>query len=209
MLELPSEPWLARSLRVPCALASATRPCPPSALSEREHEHHRRLGGERRAAVWLRGRSAWKALLRRFGEDEDTARFALPSARFSVTHSGRSSVVVGVPEGHALGIGVDLEQGRVPRAAAARFFLRHSEELALLDLDPARRGRWRLCLWTVKEAVFKADPANRDRILTDYRLSAPLAWSGLARAVHGAAAIRYACFSLPCGALSVAVLPFR
>lgn len=194
-------------LRIPCRLGGADRACSRSALSPGERELHDELHTEACRQCWLRGRAAWKRLLRELGEDPDTARFSLPSPRFSLTHAAGLSLVAGVPPGSALGVGIDLELDRAPSAAAARFFLTEVERRAVSALGSRELGSTLLRLWTIKEAVFKADPSNRGRILSDYRLAAPLAAAGVARSVDHGVAIRYSSHAVPGGFLTVAVLP--
>lgn len=73
-----------------------------------------------------------------------------------------------------LGIGIDSELPRPLDPAVARFFLRADE--VDLATDPDRCLRW----WTVKEALFKADPNNADTRLLDYHLQHPASDSALA-----------------------------
>ena len=211
------ESELTRRLGVPLFLAGARRPCPPGRLSPLEREELRGLQGAQRRATWLRGRRAWKRLLERLGQDADTARLRLPSARFSLTHGAGLALAAGVPAGSAAGLGLDLERERQPHAlpraqrarreAMARFFLDDDEREALASVPASRRAALLLQLWTVKEAVYKADPGNRGRILLDYHLVAPLAAVGVARALDRALAFRYASLPVPGGFLSVAIVP--
>jgi acyl carrier protein len=91
----------------------------------------------------------------------DPVGYRFPHPRASVTHTGRAGVAAVLVGGSAAGVGVDLEDQPVP-PAAARFYLRDDEPHD--DL---------LRLWTVKEAMFKADPANATRLLRDYRADDP------------------------------------
>ena len=71
------------------------------------------------------------------------------------------------------GIGIDLEGRRQIRKEAARFFLSEKE------LEWFRRQNevsHLLRLWTVKEALYKANPKNEDTGLADYVLEHP-GWS--------------------------------
>jgi phosphopantetheinyl transferase len=87
----------------------------------------------------------------------------MPHPRLSLSHSGDLAVAVGLREAYAAGVGVDLERDRDVPPRAARFFLSESED------RPADQ-RLLLELWTVKEAVFKADLDNAGRLLRDYRV---------------------------------------
>src|SRR5688500_8593893 len=75
------------------------------------------------------------------------------------------------------GVGVDIETGRRPPPRMARFFLTRKERRCLGQPSPEQLLR----LWTVKEALFKADPLNHRRVLADYALDDPLADAGCAR----------------------------
>jgi acyl carrier protein len=89
-------------------------------------------------------------------------RWRFPHPRASVTHTERAGAAAVLVSGPASGVGVDLEHDRPVSPAMTRFYLRDDEPPG----DPLR-------LWTVKEAMFKADPGNATRLLRDYRVSDP------------------------------------
>ena len=91
--------------------------------------------------------------------------YRFPHPLVSVTHTPRAGAAAVLVDGPAAGIGVDLEHDRPVSPRMARFYL-HDDEL-----PRDRVGLLRL--WTVKEAMFKADPANHDRMLRDYRADDP------------------------------------
>ena len=104
------------------------------------------------------------------------------------------------------GLGVDLEIGRVVPDEAARFFLSAAERARL----PSAPGSELLRLWTVKEAVFKADLHNDGRGLLDYQLADARAAQGVAHACAELdIEIRYVSIALPGGFLSAAVAHHR
>lgn len=108
------------------------------------------------------GRDALRLAAALAGLPADPARIRFPHPRVSVTHTeraGAAAVLLGGPGG---GVGVDLEHDRTVRPRMARFYLRDDEVGA--DL---------LRLWTVKEAMFKADQHNATRLLRDYRTKDP------------------------------------
>ena len=170
-----------------------TEPLAVGELSAGERAAFDRLTGELRRRDWLLGRAALKRLLG--GADTSTVRF--PHPRLSLAHSGGVAVAAALDRGapHA-GLGVDFELWRAPDARTARFFL-HADERP-------REASGLLRLWTVKEALFKATPANAGAQLLDYRLDDPGAAAGTARDGRGNA-FRYASGMLPAGPLSVAV----
>ena len=100
----------------------------------------------------------------------------------SLSHSQGISVAAAVIRSQA-SIGVDLEQNRTADPRTGRFFLR-DHELAWLDAAAARNGE-RMRLWTVKEALFKADPGNAGTVLRSYALADPGARTGYARREPG------------------------
>ena len=156
-----------------------------------------------RLADWLRARAALKAVLSSLGENADTSTIRFPNARFSLSHCGRAAVAIGVGSGALLrGIGVDLEIGRTPPETSERFFLNPDEIAGLPASDPDRSAALRR-LWTTKEAVFKSDPNNARRILSDYRLDDGTAAAG--RAKKGDLVFEYASLAFPDGQLSVAI----
>lgn len=108
------------------------------------------------------GRDALRIAAAAAGLPGDPAGYRFPHPRASVTHTERAGVAAVLLGGAADGVGVDLEHDRPVRPAAARFYLRDDEPHD--DL---------LRLWTVKEALFKADPANATRLLRDYRANDP------------------------------------
>ncbi|HEV3026788.1 MAG TPA: 4'-phosphopantetheinyl transferase superfamily protein, partial [Planctomycetota bacterium] len=103
------------------------------------------------------------------------------------------------------GLGVDLELKSQPKPETARRFLNPSEMVWLRRMDEAEHPRSLHRLWTVKEAIFKADPENQGRTLKDYALADPGFVAGRAR--RGTRLFHYASFEVPEGFLSVAVLP--
>ena len=193
---------LALSLRI----AGAEEPLSESLLSAGERSRHGRLSTARRRRAWLLGRAALKGLLRRMGEEEDTAKLSFPHPRYSLTHSGVWAVAVGAPAGDLLGIGVDLELSGAPRPEAARFFLTPEEQDWAAALPAGRQEGELRRLWTVKEALFKSDPDNDCRTLSDYRIENPAAVSGSAFSGPEGRIMRYASVGFSGGLLSVAVL---
>jgi len=113
-------------------------------------------------------------------------------------------VAIGLNTPKLGGLGVDLEL-KSPKPEAARRFLNPSEMVWLRRMDENEHPRLLHRLWTVKEALFKSDPENRDHTLKDYALADPGFVAGRAR--RGDRLFHYASFEVPQGFLSVAVLP--
>jgi len=150
---------------------------------------------DRRQCEWLAARDALGRVFRRLSESSDPTSIRFPNPRFSLSHTTHTAVAVGVERGQ--GIGVDVEEGHPVDPRAARFFLSPDEmrqDISKIDL---------LRLWTVKEALFKADPDNRGRGLCDYVVDSPSHWEGLAAHPTG---IRFAYATRPMagGFLSIA-----
>jgi acyl carrier protein len=109
-------------------------------------------------------------------------RYAFPHPRVSLSHT-TATAAAAVAIGPAAGIGVDVERPRPADPRTARFFLRPREQ-AWLGRHPDRAVE-HLRLWTVKEALFKADLANADRTLRDFATDDPAARTGLAAGPDG------------------------
>ncbi len=108
--------------------------------------------------------------------------------------------------GRVRGVGVDVEPLRMVHPDAARFFLTRAERAWIRRQEPARHSHHLLRLWTIKEALFKADPENHTTMLGDYALRDPGASRGRAiltqRGRH--LALHYIVIRLSAGWLSVA-----
>ena len=159
-----------------------------------------------RRTIWLHGRSAVKNVLARLGEDTDTSGLLFPAPRCSLSHSGFTAVAIGLPDGSPVGgLGIDLELGRTPPERSTRFFLTQAELEWVSGLRGERKDLSLLRLWTTKEALFKADPDNAGRVMTNYRLEDPSLETGRAFALE--TELVYASLPIPGGMLSIALLP--
>jgi phosphopantetheinyl transferase len=174
-------------------------------LSPGEREELARLAAPGRRESWLRGRAALKRLLASLGESDDTSALKFPHPRVSLTHSDAWAVAVGSTSAKMLGLGVDLQVKAAPKPETARRFLNPAELVWLRRMEEEERPRMLHRLWTVKEAVFKADPENSGKTLRDYGMADPGYVAGKAR--RGERVFYYASFEVPEGFLSVAVLP--
>ena len=175
---------------------------PLEALSSGERKIFSSQKHPLRRANWLRGRGALKPLLRRMGRSEDTALLSFPSPAFSLTHSHGIAIAAAVHEGAADGLGIDFEIHRPMRPETARFFL-SEEERETLRTSSEPPERLLLRLWTVKEAVFKADPRNTERRLKSYRILNPMQWTGTAESRGDI--FRYLSLELEEGFFSIAI----
>lgn len=134
----------------------------------------------------------------------DRAALVLPDPEVSLTHSDRATVAAATRG--AAGIGVDHERMRGVSSAVGRWFLDDPTLRWLARLDRPRRSHELIRLWTVKEALFKADPENARRCLGDFALADPAALAGRARVSGDSRRVfRYATTEFAGGALSVAI----
>ncbi|HEX2313482.1 MAG TPA: phosphopantetheine-binding protein [Thermomonospora sp.] len=193
-----------RALRV--LVVCTDREPPPGRLGERERAAAP-PGGERRRR-WLRSRHAQRTLLGVLGLPGGTTAHRYPNRRLSLTHTDRCSAVAGVvgplPPPLA-GVGLDLEPPRPADPRTARFFLDDREQGWLADVPERRRAEEHVRLWTLKEALFKADPGNAAATLRDYAVHDPAAPHGPARRDRSGLAFGYVTGRIPAGRLSVAL----
>jgi 4'-phosphopantetheinyl transferase EntD len=167
-------------LGLPVLISLAREPVAPEALDPQERKTYARLQGSPRLEPWLRGRMALRNLLSRLGENTVPGTLCFPHRAISLSHSGPYAVGAGVKARATSGLGVDLELSRTPRPGSERFFLNAQEQDWLHSALPVSRPRELVRLWTVKEALFKANPHNRDSLLGHYGLIDPEALVGQA-----------------------------
>lgn len=195
---------------IPLKIASSDRSAAVDRLSLRERARYEALKESPRCESWLKGRAALKRLLSDFVRGEDTSEVAFPNPRFSLTHSGAFAVAVGTDSEGLNGIGVDFEIDRRPHPESGRFFLTEEECDWMRRQKASDRPARLIRLWTVKEALFKADPNNAGALLSDYRIENPAAWRGRAFINHGRTIeILYSSFHCEGGWISMAVYPRR
>jgi 4'-phosphopantetheinyl transferase superfamily len=165
-------------------VVSADRPLGVHELSPGEAGLHSALPGDHARRRWRTGRRALRGALTLVGLDADTSTIRFPHRRVSLTYAGDgAAAVVAVddrPERCGIGIDRQLPAAWRPSRSAARFLLTQAEARWLERAAGPDYGRVLLRLWTVKEALFKADPGNADRRLGDYRLADPGAGCGRA-----------------------------
>ena len=160
-----------------------------STMEQRQSDCLKRLP---RRESWIRGRSALKNLLSALKMDPDTSTLSFPHPTLSLSHTKDCAVAIGVLAGPMKidGIGIDLELSRSVQDEHTRFYLSKSERKSAIDDEQ------RLRLWTVKEALFKADPDNHNAVVGHYRIQTPLALCGQARNRKGRIFF-YACEKSP------------
>jgi hypothetical protein len=165
-------------------VVSADRPLRVDELSPGEAELHAALPGDHARRWWRTGRRALRDALTLVGLDADTSTIRFPHRRVSLTYAGDGAAAVVAlddrPERCGIGIDRQLPAAWRPSRSAARFLLARAEARWLERAAGLDHGPVLLRIWTIKEALFKADPGNADRRLGDYRLAAPGAACGRA-----------------------------
>lgn len=179
---------------------------PAPVLSEAEKKQFVLMRNERRRESWLRGRHVLKDVLKKMGHASDTTLIDFPHKSFSISHSQNYAIAVGLEAEAVQGIGVDLEFMRATRDGMMRFFLSEEESEWLGELSAPERNKQIIRLWTVKEAVFKADPENASQTMIKYRLTEPAALVGIALPTSGSLLVfKYASLYVDNAWISVAL----
>jgi acyl carrier protein len=110
------------------------------------------------------------------GLSSETTDYTFPHRRLSLAHTnctGVAAAVIGSPTAALIGTGVDVEPERDADLRTARFFLTEREQLWLGSVPSQVRAEHQVRLWTIKEALFKADAANQGSVLRDYTVLRP------------------------------------
>ncbi len=156
-----------------------------------------RLGRAVRLSVAVNRTAALSPLL---AAGEELSELCFPHEALSLTHAGHIAVAARAEQ--VAGVGVDYEPWREVNLRTSRFFLRPVEQAAVSD------SRDLLRLWTLKEALFKATPANAECWLTDFDLPDPQATAGRVVGPRGET-LQYAGVDVGIGHLAVAVCEGR
>jgi acyl carrier protein len=167
--------------RLTVLAAATTRPLALAELTTRESCHLASLAGESRRRQWLTSRRALRLILGVTGLPYRTTGCTFPHRRLSLAHTdgaGIAAAAVGAIPATLTGIGVDIEPKRDADPRTARFFLSEREQAWLNSVPLQARAEHQVRLWTVKEALFKADTANQRSILRDYTVLRPAADKG-------------------------------
>lgn len=193
------EAKLCQGLDLPVLLRSAKEPLLPDSLTPAERETMAGFRMGERSRDWSRGRAALKQVLNELALGTDTTHLVWPHPRLSLSHTKTLAVALGACAEDNRGLGVDIEYGRMVATRAARFFLTDAElgALGALPTDALLR------LWTVKEALFKADRHNRGCVLTHYEVANPFLEEGTATNQRGET-FRYCSVPLETGWISAA-----
>lgn len=184
------ETGIQSALGITVQLAVANEPISLEQLSEPEREELSRFKSKVRRQSWLTGRNALKQL-----KIQGPFELIFPNAGLSISHSGHIAVAARVDDPSILGFGIDLEIGRFPKPESARFFLNPEERRFVESNDHL------LQLWTIKEALFKANTGKRIPLF-GFRLRNPGKSCGKAEPND----MFYAAFPVPGGYFSAAIL---
>lgn len=184
------------------SVAVAQEPIPLTSLTLAELKILESFKGEFRKHVWRTGRNALKCLLEALKSPIDTANLQFPHPYISLTHC--AGMAVAVATNHSLGIGVDYQANSSIKPESGRFFLTNSEKNWLSQQSEEGQSLNLLRLWTIKEALFKADLNNVSSRYFDFETETPgscehgKAWQGQVR-------YNYATLPWNKGFLSIAV----
>lgn len=135
---------------------------------------------KKRQDSWYTSRAALQQLL---PQDRRAAFQDFPACDVSISHTGEWAAALYVE--HGMGCGIDIEWPRKFSPGIARHMLHPSEQSVL---SPARDL---LRVWTIKEALFKADMDNADKLLHHYSAADINADTGDAVRHDGRVALRY------------------
>lgn len=132
-----------------------------------------RLGAPVRVGIAATGHEALAIALRAADRALESVE-SWPCSFASLTHSSDVAVAVALPaDVPAIGIGVDLEHDRPIKPGMARLICNTHERAWLASLPLELQDAEVLRLWTAKEALYKADPAQGDSIVAEYALASP------------------------------------
>lgn len=168
--------WFSQQLGGELIVAIATEACELNTFSTAEQEQFATSRHPKHQAASLLGRTALKQLLIQLNLPTDTSAIHFPHPQLSLSHCGNLAIAVGSvqkpnePKVH--GLGVDVLHNRVPNPGSERFYLTAGEQAWLQQQPEVDINQHRQRLWTVKEAVFKANLDNANhRLYTTYSLT--------------------------------------
>lgn len=143
-------------------------PMQTETLTEGELANFTKWNHPKRQQHWLMGRGALKQVLKKLDQNLDTSSLLFPNTHYSLTHSDTIAIAIGAsPNSEIKGLGIDFEAHRLIKDRALKFYLSPEEQLLLSSVDCNEN---RLRLWTVKEALFKANINNTDTLYLDYQI---------------------------------------
>jgi phosphopantetheinyl transferase len=127
-------------------------------LTDLEKRIYRQFTAEQRQESWLKGRNALSQIV----QSHERQEICFPNKMVSVSHSGGLALAFKAT-GFA-GVGVDLQEERPFKAGLQTRFLQECELQFTNKLKT-------LQLWSIKEAVFKANFGNSGTYLKNYQIT--------------------------------------
>ena len=186
-----------RELQTSVHLVSANKPLMPAALDAIDERRLIDFSTPQRKRQWLRGRHALLKLAKRLELNTPLSNLQPPCTGISLTHNGKWSIAAGIDSGRD--IGVDFEAWRNIDDAMLRWYLTPTEQGQLRIASQFTRLR----LWTIKEALYKANHTSCAFALTEFELEQVCAMTGLA--FNNEIRFRYTSLVLRQGLLSIAI----
>ena len=193
------EAWIGAEIKqtfaVPLSLRITDQACDLNDLTESERKQLAHISNGVRRQSWLKGRKALKLTQREY---LDTSLLKFPVPNFSLTHSGDYALAIYLPNGR--GIGLDFQIHKPIKAGIEKFFLTKNE-LSWLSKQPIINYQDHILrLWTLKEAVFKADLHQTK--LKDYQVLNLGKKSGFIEKISESKSFKFKQFCLAAGSLS-------
>ncbi len=144
-------------------------------------------------ASWFLGRAVARKLFSYLEIPIEATTLMMSQNKISLSHTKNNAYAIGISEytNGTFGIGLDVELSRTMQRDWGRFFLTPSEQQWLSNIPESSLSNTMIRLWTLKEALFKADLNNRQFDLPDYQLKDPSQWTGDAFNIHNKLAFRY------------------
>lgn len=186
-----------RALQIPISLVSARKPLLSSTLDLADEQRLIEFSTPQRKQQWLRGKHAILKLAQKLDLNIPLSRLHPPCTGISLTHNGKWSIAAGIDNGQS--IGVDFESWHQIDDAMLRWYLTPDEQRQMKTASQFTRLR----LWTIKEALYKANHSSREFALTDFELEQVSALTG--KACGPDKRFRYTSLILRQGLLSLAI----
>ncbi|MEB3286965.1 MAG: 4'-phosphopantetheinyl transferase superfamily protein [Vampirovibrionales bacterium] len=189
-LHKPLKDWLEQSFGRSFTVVATDLECAEDDLLPIERHTYQGLGAPRRKTSWIKGRKALKMLCSSivnqpagffFQGNIDTGLIPFPHPRISITHSGNLAIAVYLEDTETAsdktplicGIGIDYQVFRPIRNRSWRMFLTVDEQAWVSSQPEPEIPKELIRLWTIKEALYKANPANNGTRYVDYHLVSP------------------------------------
>lgn len=182
------EKQFSAALQLPLVLAVSSSPIGLTLLPEAEQALINQTTHETAKNSRLMARHALKTVFERLNLSYQ--QLSYPHSCFSIAHHDKAGIAVGMSEKflnegelNVSGLGVDIELPRQIKETGWKFFLTDKEQNFVKS---APKNDWQMyCtrLWTVKEALFKATPENKENgiLVAHFETDTPSLEGGIAR----------------------------